>query len=312
MKENVSWRNAGYVLYCILKKGGLYMQKRKYNGPGIGKLLCIFLCVGAVFAALWFSFEWIGGLRDEDKPPDEPQEGVMENVPGGVVEGLAKNEYDLEAFAMEDGFCVYHGEPAATRGIDVSAHQGTIDWTAVASDGVEYAMIRVGYRGYTEGDTSLDELFYDNVAGALENGLQVGVYFFSQAITVQEAVEEAEIVLRAIEGLEVTYPVIFDWEDIPQEARTDGMDPVTLTDCAKAFCETIEAAGYRAGVYFNQAYGYQHYNLLALDDYVFWLAQYDSVPDFYYDFQMWQYTNTGEVAGITGDVDLNLSFWQPQ
>lgn len=115
-------------------------------------------------------------------------------------------------------------------------------------------MIRVGYRGYTKGDTVLDELFYDNVEGALTNGIQVGVYFFSQAVTVEEAVEEAELVLRAIEGLEITYPIIFDWEDIPQEARTDGMDPVTLTACADAFCGTIAAAGYPAGIYFNQAF----------------------------------------------------------
>ena len=166
--------------------------------------------------------------------------------------------------------------------------------------------------GYTKGDTTLDELFYDNVGGAVSNGIAVGVYFFSQAISEEEAVEEAEIVLRAIEGLDITYPVIFDWEDIPQEARTDGMDPMTLTSCAAAFCETIEQAGYTAGVYFNQVYGYQHYDLKVLEDYVFWLAQYDDAPDFYYDFQMWQYTNAGAVSGITGDVDLNLSFWQPE
>ena len=284
------------------------------NGRGNkkpGTLLRSFLLVAAVFAVLLIGFELLGGLGS-DEPPNETQDGDASGMMGSVVPGLAKNEYDLSRFRTEDGFVVYDGPETARRGIDVSAHQGTIDWAAVAADGVEYAMIRVGYRGYTKGDTSLDELFYDNVAGAQANGIQVGVYFFSQAISEEEAVEEAELVLRAIEGLEINYPIIFDWEDIPQEARTDGMDPVTLTNCAQAFCSTIEAAGYTAGIYFNQAYGYQEYNLLALDEYVFWLAQYDDAPSFYYDFQMWQYTNDGQVNGIEGPVDLNLSFWPPE
>ena len=276
-----------------------------------GTLIRAFVLVATVFAVLWVGFELVGGLLTGDEPPEETQSGDGSGMMGQVIPGLAKNEYDLSAFRREDGFVVYGGPETAHRGIDVSAHQGEIDWAAVAADGVEYAMIRVGYRGYTKGDTSLDELFYDNVAGAQKHGIQVGVYFFSQAISEQEAVEEAELVLRAIEGLEITYPVIFDWEDIPQEARTDGMDPVTLTNCAQAFCSTIEEAGYTAGIYFNQAYGYQEYNLLALDAYVFWLAQYADAPSFYYDFQMWQYTNAGQVHGIEGDVDLNLSFWQP-
>lgn len=283
--------------------------QNKRNGPGAKTLILVGLCVAAAFAVLCLAFEVVGSILgktgtsgEEDAP--QPQSGILE--------GLAKNEYDLTCFSKEDGFIVYSGEETARRGIDVSSHQGTIDWAAVAADGVEYAIIRVGYRGYTQGDTALDELFYENVGGALENGIEVGVYFFSQAITEEEAVEEAEIVLRAIEGLKITYPVVFDWEDIQGEARTDGMDPVTLTNCALAFCETIEAAGYPACIYFNQAFGYQQYNLLALDDYIFWLAQLDDVPNFYYDFQMWQYTHEGEVNGIEGPVDLNLSFWQPE
>ena len=287
------------------------MMRKRQGGPGLGTMALIFLCVAAVFAVLWFGFEWIGGLAGQDEPEPELHAGGGSAEPDGVIAGLAKNRYDLTAFAADGEYLVYHGSPKASRGIDVSSHQGQIDWSAVAGDGVEYAMIRVGYRGYTKGDTVLDELFYDNVEGALTNGIQVGVYFFSQAVTVEEAVEEAELVLRAIEGLEITYPIIFDWEDIPQEARTDGMDPVTLTACADAFCGTIAAAGYPAGIYFNQAFGYQEYNLLALDEYVFWLAQYDEAPGFYYDFQMWQYTNTGSVSVIEGDVDLNLSFWHP-
>lgn len=279
-------------------------QRQKQKNRRAAALIRAFVCVAAVFAVIWFGFELIGGLIGEDEKAPAAE-------PAAPSRGLAKNSYDRSCFREEDGFIVYDGEQTARRGIDVSSHQGQIDWAAVAADGVEFAMIRVGYRGYTEGDTTMDELFYDNVRGALDHGIAVGVYFFSQAITEEEAVEEAEIVLRAVEGLDITYPVVFDWEDIPQEARTDGMDPVTLTGCAEAFCETVEAAGYRAGVYFNQVFGYQRYNLLTLEPYVFWLAQYDDVPDFHYDFQMWQYTDDGTVAGIEGPVDLNLSFWQP-
>lgn len=288
-------------------------MKKRGNAPGPGRLALLFLAVAAVFAALFFGVEWIGRTFIVEKDPDDDTETREDWVPEQGIPGLAKNEYDRDAFAEEDGFIVYNGTEKASRGIDVSAHQRDIDWAAVAADGVEYAMLRVGYRGYTEGDTFLDEEFYDNVAGARENGIAVGVYFFSQAISAEEAKEEADIVLRAIEGLDITYPVVFDWEDIHQaEARTNQVDQQTLTDCAKAFCETVEAAGYTAGIYFNQIFGYQRFILPDLDQYVFWLAEYDSAPDFLYDFQMWQYTNEGTVNGIEGGVDLNLSFWHPE
>lgn len=273
----------------------------------VQRLTRSFLLVAACFAVLFLAFEILGKkIQKEDVPPVE--EPAAETP---VVREPAANPYDLSLFREEDGFIVYDGEPKARRGIDVSAHQGKIDWAAVAACGVEFAMIRVGYRGYTEGATSLDELFYENVAGARANGIDVGVYFFSQAINREEAEEEAEIVLRAIDGLEITYPVVYDWESIIAEARTDGMDPKVLTGCARAFCRRIQREGYRAGVYFNQAFGYQQYNLIALEEYVLWLAQYAPAPDFRYGFQLWQYSSTGRVDGINCDVDLNLSFWQP-
>ena len=263
-------------------------MRKQGNGPGPGRLVLIFLVVAATFAVLALSVEWIGGWFSVEEEEPDGGETREDWVPDQLIPGLARNEYDREAFAEEDGFIVYHGEEKASRGIDVSAHQDAIDWAAVAADGVDYAMLRVGYRGYTEGDTFLDERFYDNVAGARENGIAVGVYFFSQAISAEEAKEEAEIVLRAIEGLDITYPIVFDWEDIHQTAaRTNGVDQQTLTDCAKTFCETVEAAGYTAGIYFNQIFGYQRFILPDLDQYVFWLAEYDSAPDFLYDFQMW-------------------------
>jgi len=195
--------------------------------------------------------------------------------------------------------------------VDVSAHQGEINWEKAAADGIQFAMIRLGYRGYTEGEIGLDPYFLRNIEGAQAAGLDVGVYFFSQAITKDEAVEEAKFVLNWIEGYELDYPIFFDWEDIEADARTDGMDMLTLTGCVDAFCAAIEDAGYRAGVYFNQRFGYQELNLLSLRKYMFWLAEYNPAPTFTYDFEIWQYSCDGRVDGISGPVDLNMSFEIP-
>ena len=291
------------------------MAVKPYGGRGGKRLLLTFLAVAAVFAALWFGFELLGSRPAPAAPETEPETEETPEVsygPETLFPGLPASTLDTAAFRWEDGFLVYDGPETAHRGIDVSAHQQDIDWAAVAADGVEFAMLRVGYRGYTEGTTYLDEKFYDNVAGCRDNGIAVGVYFFSQAVSVEEALEEADITIRAIEGLDITYPVVYDWENVHQaDARTADLDDETLTACADAFCRAVEEAGYTAAVYFNQAYGYGHFDLLELQDHVFWLAQYADTPDFYYAFQMWQYTNTGTVNGIAGDVDLNLSFWEP-
>lgn len=170
-------------------------------------------------------------------------------------------------------------------------------------------MIRVGYRGYSQGALQMDERFRENMDGALAAGLDVGVYFFSQATSVLEAEEEADFVLSAVRGYPIKYPVAFDWEFIDgAEARTDGMDGDTVTQCATAFCDLISVAGYTPMVYFNQELGYLFYQLDQLDASQFWLAEYDTKPDFFYDFEMWQYTHTGVVPGIQGNVDLNLAF----
>lgn len=223
------------------------------------------------------------------------------------IEGLARNVYDGN-FYQDGAFVRYDGYTPNHVGIDVSAHQGRIDWTQVAQAGVEFAMIRAGYRGYTQGDLEQDAYFAQNLDGALAAGLDAGVYFFSQAITVDEAAEEAQLVLTMLEGRALTYPIVFDWEDIEADARTDGMTSPLLTDIAEAFCKAIEDAGYRAGIYFNQRFGYQEFDLLRLQDRVFWLAEYNIPPTFDYDFQIWQYTSDGTVPGIDTPVDLNLSF----
>lgn len=225
-------------------------------------------------------------------------------------EGVQVNSYQQIGFEQDEQGRISYQENGrrAKAGIDVSFYQGEIDWPAVAADGVEFAMIRLGYRGYLDGTLQMDSRFEENIRGALEAGLEVGVYFFSQAITPQEAEEEASFVLEAIRGYDVTYPVAFDWEFVTpgKEARTDEMDGQTLTQCAQAFCQTVAQAGYSPLVYFNQDLGYLTYDLSQLAECSYWLAEYDGTPDFYYGFSLWQYTHSGTVAGIEGSVDWNL------
>ena len=239
---------------------------------------------------------------EADVPEQElPEEPEQDPVP--------RNAYDPEGFTEENGIRTYSADGVTgVAGIDVSSYQKSVDWQAVKEAGIEFAMIRVGYRGYVSGKLDLDDCFLDHMEGALDAGLDVGVYFFSQALTEEEAIEEAEYVLTWIEGYDITCPVVFDWEEVQAEARTDEMNMLKLTSCAEAFCRTVEDAGYEAAVYFNQAYGYQQLNLASLLDYDFWLAEYASAPSFVYDFQMWQYTNEGNVPGIDGPVDLNIYF----
>ena len=237
--------------------------------------------------------------------PETPAVPAVEEDP--YIEGLARNVYD-GLFYQDGNFVRYEGYTPSHIGVDVSAHQQQIDWQQVADSGVEFAMVRAGYRGYTKGDLERDAYFTQNVDGAAAAGLDVGVYFFSQAITTDEALEEADLVLELLDGRTLAYPIVFDWEDIEADARTDGMTSPLLTEIAAAFCARVEAAGYQSGIYFNQRFGYQEFDLLQLQGKTFWLAEYNIPPTFAYDFQIWQYTNDGTVPGISTPVDLNLSF----
>ena len=171
-------------------------------------------------------------------------------------------------------------------------------------------MIRLGSRGYETGEIYPDDWAQKYYDGAKAAGLQVGAYFFSQAVSVEEAAEEARFALDAIKNWELEMPVVFDWEYVGSEARTGNMDPRTLTDCTRAFCRMIRRAGYTPMVYFNLS---QSQNLLYMEElteFDWWLARYDENMDFAYRVDMWQYTNQGTVPGITGNVDLNL--WFPE
>lgn len=195
-------------------------------------------------------------------------------------------------------------------GVDVSVYQKEIDWNRVAADGVSFAMVRIGYRGYTQGLLFQDEYAEANLQGALDAGLDVGAYFFSQAVTVEEAEAEADLVISVLDGYNVAYPVAFDMEEINDAARTDTLTDEERTDIAIAFCQRIADAGYTPMIYGNLRWLVGRLQLNRLTAYPIWFAQYYDHPVLPYFFTMWQYTSSGRVDGIPGDVDLNICFTQ--
>ncbi len=234
----------------------------------------------------------------ETEVPDE----TMPTIPR-----IPENDYLGENFYWEDGFLRYKDRDHLI-GIDVSTHQEKIDWQAVADSGVDFAILRAGYRGATAGKLYEDDCFADNLKGAKKAGLMVGVYFFSQALNAEEAVEEAEYVCDLLGREKLDLPVFFDWEYLEGRVPTPGLLP--MTECAVAFCEEIRDQGFASGVYFNQDYGYNYLDLRELTDYTLWLAEYGDIPEFPYLYHMVQYTDKGSVPGIHGPVDLDLLFIQ--
>ncbi|MCX4338880.1 MAG: glycoside hydrolase family 25 protein [Lachnospiraceae bacterium] len=232
-----------------------------------------------------------------------------------ILESLAKNTYDAESFqADEDGVMHYYrdGERVSHKGIDVSRYQDKIDWSKVADDEVEYAFVRLGIRGYTTGEIMEDESFQRNIEGALDNDIDVGVYFFTQAMSVEEAEEEAEFVLDSINPYEVKYPIVLDVETVTStEARASDLTSEERTEYCLAFCKKIKEAGYTPMIYGNLKTFMLMLDIEQLEEYDKWFAYYDEAFYFPYDFQIWQYTNKGRVSGIKGDVDLNISFDTP-
>lgn len=202
---------------------------------------------------------------------------------------------------------VEDGNAASQTGVDVSEHQGYIDWSAVAADDIDFAMIRVGNRGATEGALAFDDYFAYNLGSALDAGLDVGVYFFSQATTEAEAVEEAEFVLNALGGAALTYPIAYDHERIAGvEGRADDLTVEQMTANARAFCDRIAQAGYIPAIYGN-ASDLARYDFDNLGDCGVWFAEYGTEkPRRDSGFSIWQYANDGIVSGIETVVDLNI------
>lgn len=228
-----------------------------------------------------------------------------------ISETLKKHDYVYDNFVtQEDGEIVYTDDIQAVqslKGIDVSRHQGEINWKKVAGEDISYAFIRAGYRGTTEGKLVEDEYFQDNIEGALDNGIDVGIYFYTQATTEKEAEEEAEFVIKLIKNYDVTYPVVLDLEEVTgSSARTAQMTQEEYTKAAIAFCEKIKEAGYTPMIYGNLKTFMIMLDLEQIEDYEKWFAYYDTPVYFPYAFSVWQYSAKGSVNGIEGDVDLNV------
>lgn len=217
-----------------------------------------------------------------------------------------KPYYDQRSFVLVDGRYSYEsdGIVANKTGVDVADHQGPINWDAVAADGIDFAMIRVGYRGTTEGGLYTDECFEENLLGAREAGIECGVYFFSQATSAEEAKEEAAFVLDLISGHPLEYPVALDYEIAPN-TRIARVDRQTASQVADAFCAAIRLGGYTPMLYGN-TYDLAAFDEKTIDDCLIWCAEYDEGPSFASKTDMWQYTEAGVVSGIGTLVDLNL------
>jgi GH25 family lysozyme M1 (1,4-beta-N-acetylmuramidase) len=241
-----------------------------------------------------------------------------EKIPGGQTahEGIdngttlpppTENVFTPKDFAYDGDYLTCLTDESVL-GIDVSRYQGKIDWQKVKDAGFEFVMIRLGYRGYGAGALNEDAMAQENYRGAKEAGLKVGAYFFSQAISVEEAKEEAQYAMQIAQEWELEMPLVYDWECLADDYRTVGVDARLLTDCTIAFCDTVKTAGYTPMVYFNPNQSRKQMYLAELTDYDFWLAMYSDQMDYPYKVDMWQYTNQGSVPGISGNVDINLFF----
>ena len=220
--------------------------------------------------------------------------------------GFSESDFEVG----EDGFLDYVGDDSTItvkNGIDVSRFQGSIDWEKVKKAGVDFAIIRAGLRGTTEGKLLSDDYFVDNVEGAIENDIDVGVYFYSQAVNEEEAKEEVQIILDLIEPYDIKYPVVIDIESAESDtARTAKLTTDEYETVAKTFCEMVKQAGYTPMIYGNVKSFTLLMDAVDVDDYDIWIAYY-GLPMYYpYHFNMWQYTSSGRIDGIDGDVDLNI------
>lgn len=253
----------------------------------------------------------VGVLRDlYDDKLVVASSGKYHFIP--INPNLKQHSYVTEDLAfLSDGSLEYirDGQVISYKGIDVSKHQGEIDWAKVAADGIEFAFIRVGNRGYGTGAIVEDAQFEANIKGAISNGIQVGVYFFSQAINEEEAREEAAFVLEKIAPYKVQCPVVIDVEKVSDsEARMNQISLEQRTANTLVFLETVEAAGYEVMLYHNMEMGTLMLDMEKFEDYSKWFAYYNKEIYYPYAFDVWQYSDKGKVDGIAGDVDLNISF----
>ena len=270
------------------------VKTKKWLGILLCPVLLLVLLAGILLA-----------IRLPAAPPDtlpETQTTVAE-----TLGALPPNPFGAEDFRYVDGFLT-GPDGTCIPGIDVSSHQESVDWQQVKAAGMEFVMIRLAYRGSIEGALIPDEMAQDHYRGAKEAGLLVGGYIFTQSVSPDEGVEDAQYVLELSRDWVLDLPLVYDWELIDERYRNGNVDRQTLTDTMLSFCQTVEASGKEAMIYFNITNTRNNFYLGKVSDYDFWLASYSDKLDFPYRVDMWQYTNCGRVPGIEGDVDINLYF----
>lgn len=259
-------------------------------------------------------------VTDEEKEGDDEKEEVksiqVKHADGtkewvDVNEDIPRNKYDFSNLKYQKPFMNYYedGNIVSKSGVDISANQGDVDFSKLKNAGCDFVMLKVGARGYSSGNIVSDENFRDNLKAAKKAGLEIGVYFCSQAVSKSEAREEADEVLDAISGYSVKYPVAFVMESVDEDmARIEALDMTERTQIAKAFLNRIEDAGYKAMIYGDKEWLLTMVDMEELQDYDVWFAQDSDEPEYPYEFGMWQYDSDATIKGITGDATMIMSF----
>lgn len=261
----------------------------------------------------------ISGYRTPLSATDVRVKDKVEYVAIDDISLLIKTEAEIDAEAEDSAEANTDGDDTEIRqtsgvsktgvlGIDVSKWQKEIDWDKVKNEGVDFAIIRCGYRGSVTGSLVEDPYFEQNIKGAQAAGIKVGVYFFTQAVNEVEAVEEASMVISLVRDYELQYPVFIDTEGAGGNGRADSLNVEERTAVCEAFCTTVKNAGLEAGVYASRNWYNNKLTTSTLESYAIWLAEYRSVPLYQGYYQMWQYTSKGKINGINGNVDLNVSY----
>ena len=241
-----------------------------------------------------------GAMKKEEAAQEEPLPTVE-----AIIEPEA-NPYGRLDFQYDRNNYLYCLRQDSYPGVDVSAFQRDIDWQQVKDSGIRFAMLRLGYRGYESGKLVEDEYVQKNLKATKEVGMPIGAYFFSQALTIKEVDEEIAFMLKVLGDYELHMPIVLDWEIPTEDARTAKMDARTLTALQEYFCETMVEKGYTPMVYFNWHQSNTLLYLNELEAYPFWLALYSNRMTYPYHVEMWQYTASGRVPGIPGEVDINV------
>ena len=254
--------------------------------------------------------------KDENDPSTDGKHTKITYADGSeewilINQQLPKNTYDYTKLVSQSGVMKYYVDGTKTSyfGLDISKTQGYIDYSKIAKEGVDFVMLRVGARGYSTGQLVMDEYYLDNIKGATDAKLYVGLYFSSQATTKEEAIEEANMVLQNIGDYKIEYPIVFEMETIVNDgSRTATLTKEERTNVAIAFLDTIKAAGYIPMIRGDKEWLLTKIDMSKLTSYDIWLSQDEDLPDYPYQFTMWKYNKNGNVDGIVGNVSFNISF----